>query len=64
MTVADLTSELKTTCGFLPSSYAEKLAESMTRRCQAIMDNNGVWTPYSYKASNNNKILNRLRFIA
>ena len=46
VTAADLTRELNSAWRSLPRSYAEKLAESMPRRCQAIMDNNGDWTPY------------------
>ena len=30
----------------LPTEYAEKLVESMSRRCQAIIQNNGDWTVY------------------
>ena len=28
----------------LPTDYAEKLVESMPKRCQAILDNGGDWT--------------------
>ena len=30
----------------LPTDYAEKLVESMPKRCQAILDNDGNWTIY------------------
>ncbi|KAF2892335.1 hypothetical protein ILUMI_13838 [Ignelater luminosus] len=30
----------------LPVQYAETLVESISRRCQAILSNNGDWTSY------------------
>lgn len=45
-TAAELTRNLKAIWRSLSRDYAEKLVESMPRRCQAIMDNGGDWTPY------------------
>lgn len=46
LTAAELTRNLKAIWRSLSREYAEKLVESMPRRCQAIMDNGGDWTPY------------------
>lgn len=44
--IQQLTRALKRIWSELSLEYAEKLSESCTRRCQAIIDNNGDWTPF------------------
>lgn len=46
LTAAELIRNLKAIWKSLSREYAENLVESMPRRCQAIMDNGGDWTPY------------------
>lgn len=41
-----LSREIRKIWRSLPLSYAQKLIESMPKRCEAIVANNGDWTPY------------------
>ena len=45
-TLKQLSWRIKEVWRSLPTEYAEKLVESMPRRCQAIIQNNGDWTVY------------------
>lgn len=45
-TTKSLTRALKRIWSGLNMEYAKNLSESCVRRCQAIIDNNGDWTPY------------------
>lgn len=45
-TVKQLCQHIRLVWRSLSPEYAEKLVESMSRRCQAIISNAGDWTPY------------------
>lgn len=45
-TLKQLSREIRRVWKALPLEYAENLVESMQRRCQAIIDAGGDWTPY------------------
>ena len=45
-TLKQLSQRIKEVWHSLPTEYAEKLVESMPRRFQAIIQNNGDWTVY------------------
>lgn len=45
-TIQQLTRHLREIWKSLPCTLAENLVKSMPRRCQAILDNHGDWTPY------------------
>lgn len=46
LTIKQLTRQLRNIWNSVSSTMAENLVESMTRRCQAIMENCGDWTAY------------------
>ena len=45
-TLKQLSQKIRKIWQELPTDYAEKLMESMPKRCQAILDNDGDWTIY------------------
>ncbi|KAJ8947238.1 hypothetical protein NQ318_012004 [Aromia moschata] len=45
-TLKQINQKIRETWRAMPLEYAEKLVESMPRRCQAILDNGGDWTVY------------------
>lgn len=45
-TIKQLSRNLRQIWRSLSTTYAENLVASMERRCQAIIDNDGDWTPY------------------
>ena len=45
-TLKQLSQKIRKIWQELPTDYAEKLVESMPKRCQAILDNDGDWTIY------------------
>lgn len=46
LTLKSLSREIRKVWRSLPVEYAQKLIQSMPTRCEAIMNNNGDWTPY------------------